>query len=156
MVLLLRQAVAGAADYAHVREEVTKAYSQQAEEMARAVGNLQSVSASRCFSSVMLYFHERWAPQAVDGVSIFPIESIEACFPSATRDQLGFEQTPKERSIATADAFHHGCVARLAEVGKLASCICMGGRSMPCRGSHEDKALPLDSRLPKSKSDLVC
>ncbi len=45
MVLLLPQAVAGAADYAHVREEVTKAYSQQAEEMAHAVGNLQSVSA---------------------------------------------------------------------------------------------------------------
>ena len=44
-LLLLPQAVAGATDYAHVREEVTKAYSQQAEEMAHAVSNLQSVSA---------------------------------------------------------------------------------------------------------------
>ena len=45
MLLLLPHACAAVADYASVRQEVQKAYAQQAEEMARAVANLQSVSA---------------------------------------------------------------------------------------------------------------
>ena len=45
MLLLLQHALAAVGDYASVRQEVQKAYAQQAEEMARAVANLQSVSA---------------------------------------------------------------------------------------------------------------
>ena len=44
ILFLLQHALAAVGDYASVRQEVQKAYAQQAEEMARAVANLQSVS----------------------------------------------------------------------------------------------------------------
>ena len=44
MLFLLQHALAAVGNYASVRQEVQKAYAQQAEEMARIVASLQSVS----------------------------------------------------------------------------------------------------------------
>ena len=44
MLFILQHALAAVGNYASVRREVQRAYAQQAQEMARAVASLQSVS----------------------------------------------------------------------------------------------------------------